>query len=282
MEKDTNVPMRFRFPYFANMQWYAAKKYLYNLKGIMSWSFSVRELVSLQALVDHLKKLAYSSTDFQRFTKAERKTIRSEIPAGLKNVRLLLQTLEFVLQSRRNGKRLLDSVDDWESAVSEMEFVDSEDELQDFLPPDVDPLTDEEVDVSEDDDRGFESSDDDDSDSNGKKTKKKTRKVSKTKTLKKKPLKPNAPVIIKLEAPSAIPKLPTQILQNHVPLFANIRPDQGPVRINQNPKSNMPSAAITGAVSQVDPLRKNSHPSTAPGVVHPKSNLIMPKPNALY
>lgn len=33
LEKDTNVPMRFRFPYFANMQWYAAKKYLYTLKG---------------------------------------------------------------------------------------------------------------------------------------------------------------------------------------------------------------------------------------------------------
>lgn len=242
-------------------------------------SFSVRELVSLQALVDHLKKLAYSSTDFQRFTKAERKTIRSEIPAGLNNVRLLLQTLEFVLQSRRNGKRLLDSVDDWESAVSEMEFVDSEDELQDFLPPDVDPLTDEELDASEDDDRGFESSDDDDSDSKEKKAKKKPRKVSKTKMLKKKPLKPNAPVIIKLEAPSAISKLQPQILQKSAPVFANIRPDQGLVRINQNPTSNKPSAATTGVVSQVDPLSKNSHPTTAQAVVLPKSTLIMPKPN---
>lgn len=170
MEKDTNVPMRFRFPYFANMMWYAAKKYLYNLKDI-SFSFSTLELTSLQVLVHHLSGLASGSTNFQRLTKAERKTIRSEIPVGIKNVTLLLQNLQLALSCRRSGKRLVDDDEGWDSSVTEMEFVDSDDELEEFLPPDVAPLTDEEPESSEDD-RGFESSDSDGSDSKGKKKRK--------------------------------------------------------------------------------------------------------------
>ena len=54
----------------------------------------------------------------------------------------------------------MDDGDGWDSSVTEMEFVDSDEELEDFLPPDVAPLTDEEPFSSEEDDRGFESSDD--------------------------------------------------------------------------------------------------------------------------
>jgi hypothetical protein len=35
IEVSTHVPFRFRFPYFIRMQWYAAKYYLYQLKGTL-------------------------------------------------------------------------------------------------------------------------------------------------------------------------------------------------------------------------------------------------------
>ncbi|KAJ3344903.1 hypothetical protein HDU91_007519, partial [Kappamyces sp. JEL0680] len=69
-------------------------------------------------------------------TKQDRKTIRSEVPAGIKNIRELLKTLQKALEYRSSGKRVEVLEDDWESELSEMEFLDSEDELEYFLPED--------------------------------------------------------------------------------------------------------------------------------------------------
>jgi hypothetical protein len=114
--------------------------------------------------VDHLGNLALSSVNFSLMTKEDRKTIRSEVPVGLKNIRELLKTLQKALDYRKIGRRVEIEDDDWESQLSEMEFLDSESELEYFLPPDVDKLTDEEPDSSdeasiEDDDDALDSED---------------------------------------------------------------------------------------------------------------------------
>ena len=232
------------------------------------------ELTSLQALVDYLSSLATSSTNFQRLTKAERKTIRSEIPPGLKNVTLLLQNLQFALACRRNGKRMEEGDDGWESDLTEMEFVDSDDELEDYLPEDVPLLSEEEPQSS--DELNLESDgDDDDTDSNNSKKKKAKlvkKKKSKSKVSKKilkkimkKPLKLN---IMPVAPPPKITlSLKSGVVSAKTPIPAPLKAaDLAAPPIDQNSKSTL-----------VPPHAPVTQPKVAEGLP-PKPNLPIPKP----
>jgi hypothetical protein len=83
-----------------------------------------------------LNGLAERSVDM-RLSKEERKTIRSEIPEGLRNVRQMLRTLKWYLDGTILQNVAEESLDlSWSSDISEMEFVDSEGELEAFRPQD--------------------------------------------------------------------------------------------------------------------------------------------------
>lgn len=130
------------------------KRFLKVLILDISVRFSERELGCLQDLADYLAALAATSTNFEMTTKDQRKTVRAEIPIDLKNVTLLVNNFEKAILGRRNGKRLVDDEDGWESDLTEMEFVDSDEELEGFLPDDVEMSEEEEA--SSSDDAGFE------------------------------------------------------------------------------------------------------------------------------
>ena len=53
IENATNVPMKFRFPYYERMQWYALEKYTKDLKSGME--FSPFELFGLKSLIQLLR-----------------------------------------------------------------------------------------------------------------------------------------------------------------------------------------------------------------------------------
>jgi hypothetical protein len=99
-------------------------------------------------------------------TKEERKTVRSEVPPNLKNVSLLVQNLKVAISSRKNQLPIDFGDDGWESDLTEMEFVDSDEELDGFLPSDVSMLTSEEDEAEKTEDSGgFFDSDTDEEDS---------------------------------------------------------------------------------------------------------------------
>jgi hypothetical protein len=99
-------------------------------------NFTNKELISIESLLGFLTNLAKESTNML-LSKEERKTIRSDIPEGLKNVKLLLKNLKLILQAVKNGSDSeIDDDDEWASDITEMEFLDSEDELDAFRPQD--------------------------------------------------------------------------------------------------------------------------------------------------
>lgn len=140
------------------------------------------ELNCLQDLVDYLGSLALLSTNFSKMTKEKRKTVRSEVPPNLKNVSLLVQNLKFAITCRKNQIPVDFGDDGWESDLTEMEFVDSDEELDEFLPSDVPMLTSEEDEAENTEDSGgFFDSDSDEEDS----AKNKKLQLKKEKALKK-------------------------------------------------------------------------------------------------
>jgi hypothetical protein len=92
-------------------------------------------LESLESLYQFLIGLADKSVDIG-ISKDERKTIRSEIPEGLNNVRQLLKSFKRYLDAAKEGVPVDEDPDDlsWSSDISEMEFLDSDEELDAFKP----------------------------------------------------------------------------------------------------------------------------------------------------
>ncbi|KAI8907370.1 hypothetical protein EDD86DRAFT_209400 [Gorgonomyces haynaldii] len=121
MEIRTNVPLRFRFPFFDKMQWYAARHYL---QRIRQQDLSKRELHGLQSLLVYLGKISKTMVDFNK-TKEERKQERKKLPQGIKNVNALLETLQLYVNHSLNGSPLPE-FDSYQSDLSELEYLDSD------------------------------------------------------------------------------------------------------------------------------------------------------------
>ncbi|KAJ3314088.1 JmjC domain-containing histone demethylation protein 1 [Boothiomyces sp. JEL0838] len=126
MERETNVPLRFRFPYFDKMHWYAAKKYMKLLKD-PSNSIPIIDLQQIQVLIKYLIPLSKTIDDFQSTSKNDRKLVKATIPKGIKNIKLLLDNLNTAFRSRLLHIPFAPEIE-WESDDSEMEFLDSNDE----------------------------------------------------------------------------------------------------------------------------------------------------------
>ncbi|KAJ3323570.1 JmjC domain-containing histone demethylation protein 1 [Boothiomyces sp. JEL0866] len=126
MERETNVPLRFRFPYFDRMHWYAAKKYLKLLRD-PSISIPIVDLQQIQILIKYLIPLSKSIDDFQSTSKNDRKLLKATLPKDVRNIKLLLDNLNTAFKSRLLNIPFAPEIE-WESDDSEMEFVDSNDE----------------------------------------------------------------------------------------------------------------------------------------------------------
>ncbi|KAJ3032564.1 Lysine-specific demethylase 7A [Rhizophlyctis rosea] len=90
IEKRTNVPAKFRFPYFEKMQWYAARKYLKDLEdGVKLSPFELDGLERLHSfLVDMLSRMKDTATE-----RSERTHLKKSVPDGMKYVGKMLKAL---------------------------------------------------------------------------------------------------------------------------------------------------------------------------------------------
>lgn len=57
IEHETKIPLRFRFPFFSHMQWYAAEYYLSGLSDPKR-SFTKHEIENIKYLSNYLSKIA--------------------------------------------------------------------------------------------------------------------------------------------------------------------------------------------------------------------------------
>ncbi|KAJ3160614.1 JmjC domain-containing histone demethylation protein 1 [Geranomyces michiganensis] len=92
IEERTNVPPKFRFPFFQRMQWYAARRYMAIAKHtphvLSHW-----EMEGLDSLIEFLQAAATQMTDVENVKKEERKGLRRHVPTDIKNVQKLLRKL---------------------------------------------------------------------------------------------------------------------------------------------------------------------------------------------
>ncbi|KAI8902975.1 hypothetical protein BC833DRAFT_571444 [Globomyces pollinis-pini] len=137
MEEDTDVPYKFRFPYFVTMNWFAAKCYYYYLTQFAGITFSNFELESLDCLVNYLGPLAEKIKDM-KLEKTERMSIRFHIPEGLNNVCSLISSLDYAIKVAKKERALIPDFDHWESDVSEMEFYESDEDLDKYVAIEID------------------------------------------------------------------------------------------------------------------------------------------------
>ncbi|KAJ3217401.1 JmjC domain-containing histone demethylation protein 1 [Dinochytrium kinnereticum] len=89
IENKTGVPLKFRFPYFVRMQWFAAKKYLILLRA--GNALSKWELEGLISLVSFLQEELNTMNETTQ--SAERKLARMNVPKAFKNPQKLVQSL---------------------------------------------------------------------------------------------------------------------------------------------------------------------------------------------
>ncbi|KAI8814877.1 hypothetical protein BJ742DRAFT_784730 [Cladochytrium replicatum] len=109
IEDKTLVPLKFRFPHFESMQWWAAKSYYQLLRAQLSSDKMPSdqnlpcdaEMAGLDALISFLSVRANKLANFEDCTKDERKKVRRSIPRGIKNAQLLVLSLEaYVARAR--------------------------------------------------------------------------------------------------------------------------------------------------------------------------------------
>ncbi|KAJ3169741.1 JmjC domain-containing histone demethylation protein 1 [Geranomyces variabilis] len=125
IEERTNVPPKFRYPFFQRMQWYAARRYMAIAKHtphvLSHW-----EIEGLDSLIEFLQSAATQMTDVKNVKKEERKGLRRHVPSDIKNVQKLLKKLTEHLnaaKSKRNQagsaslRTLPDAADDSPQAL---------------------------------------------------------------------------------------------------------------------------------------------------------------------
>ncbi|RUS19741.1 hypothetical protein BC937DRAFT_87004 [Endogone sp. FLAS-F59071] len=93
IEQHTNVPQKFRFPWYERMCWYAGERYANQLKADPS-SLSKFELDGIFALAGFLVQQAAKCDRESGATSEERKWVRSNIPATLRDPTKLASTLK--------------------------------------------------------------------------------------------------------------------------------------------------------------------------------------------
>ncbi|KAJ3400701.1 JmjC domain-containing histone demethylation protein 1 [Chytriomyces hyalinus] len=103
VENRTNVPLKFRYPYFVQMQWFAAKHYLTVIKSNSqpqnepythsAHPFSKWEIEGLRRLADFLINEVKLLNDTRLSDAKTRRRIRENIPSELKNVAKMVQNL---------------------------------------------------------------------------------------------------------------------------------------------------------------------------------------------
>lgn len=87
---------------------------------------SEKEMEGIAVLMKYLFSHGTQQTNFTASTEQGRKTIRADIPPGIKNVQLLLQTLTKLHTAGGRGVRMGNGGVECSSDVIEMEFCDSE------------------------------------------------------------------------------------------------------------------------------------------------------------
>jgi hypothetical protein len=133
VENRTDVPMKFRFPYFMRMQWFAARGYLSKLRK--NEQLSSFELQGIQKLLPFLQKLASQLNDIDNVSKENRQAIQRDIPL-LKNVSLMLTSLKSRVEYILNPEVGLE--DEWDSELTEMEFLDSDVDPNEIIYKEID------------------------------------------------------------------------------------------------------------------------------------------------
>ncbi|RUO95636.1 hypothetical protein BC936DRAFT_143567, partial [Jimgerdemannia flammicorona] len=106
IEQLTNVPLKFRFPYYERMCWYAGEKYAENIRltrilfsvmhilAVDPTSLPKFEIEGISALANFLAQQAAKCERDSGSTSEERKWIRSNIPSTLKDPAKLAGTLK--------------------------------------------------------------------------------------------------------------------------------------------------------------------------------------------
>ncbi|CAO3586818.1 unnamed protein product [Absidia cylindrospora] len=93
IEEATNVPTKFRFPYFKKINWYAAQKYNDILKDAPK-TLSTYELQGIMDLARWLQKDVVLLDD-DSISGQERRTIRTDIPSSIDDPSALIDNLIF-------------------------------------------------------------------------------------------------------------------------------------------------------------------------------------------
>jgi len=91
IERRTQVPAKFRFPYFEQMLWYASKKYLEKLKGNSS-DISKAEMDGIHQLYQFLNQML--NPPIISNEREYRKQLKSWIPPEIQNPEYLLKQLK--------------------------------------------------------------------------------------------------------------------------------------------------------------------------------------------
>ncbi|TPX58747.1 hypothetical protein PhCBS80983_g02920 [Powellomyces hirtus] len=108
VEQRTNVPPKFRFPFFERMQWYAARRYMavakYAPETLSTW-----ELDGLNSLISFLRSAATQMTDVENVKKEDRKERRRHVPSDIKNVHKLLDRFSEHLDAAKLKRKSLQS-----------------------------------------------------------------------------------------------------------------------------------------------------------------------------
>ncbi|KAJ3172626.1 JmjC domain-containing histone demethylation protein 1 [Geranomyces variabilis] len=103
IEERTNVPPKFRYPFFQRMQWYAARRYMAIAKHtphvLSHW-----EIEGLDSLIEFLQSAATQMTDVKNVKKEERKGLRRHVPSDIKNVQKLLKKLTEHLNAAKSKR----------------------------------------------------------------------------------------------------------------------------------------------------------------------------------
>lgn len=87
IEKQTNVPQKFRFPYFDKLLWYSLRGYK---EALESGKVLTPELKSIASMCDYLRsRLVASTPQKSRVGERDRRAIRDQIPKGIKAAELL-------------------------------------------------------------------------------------------------------------------------------------------------------------------------------------------------
>eukprot|EP00842_Homolaphlyctis_polyrhiza_P004250 jgi/Hompol1/4826/HPOL_003972-RA len=99
IEISTNVPAKFRFPYYLKMHWFAGEYYAAKLQDEQI-SFTQRELDNLSALADFLAEQVEKSSRRGGAFKDMRRSVNLSIPSQIKDTRALVKQLRSALEAR--------------------------------------------------------------------------------------------------------------------------------------------------------------------------------------